>query len=309
MSPFQLNRSTYRGRFAPSPTGPLHFGSLVSAVGSYLQARKQNGQWLLRIDDIDPPREQKGAVKHIIKTLDHYGFEWDEEILYQSQRYDFYQNALEQLVDKNHCFSCQCSRKNIQYHVEKLDANPHIYPGTCRNRPAKNSSTDAIRIKSIHQHIRFKDLLQGDQCVGLADEIGDFIIRRSDGLYAYQLATTVDDAEQAITEVVRGSDLLSSTPHQYYLQQLLGYSHPSYLHLPLVINIEGEKLSKQTFAKAIEPEDATTNLTLALQFLGQNPDSELSKASTEDIWLWAIEHWQVHSIPPHSHSMIESPHG
>ena len=306
MSSYPPELSIYRGRFAPSPTGHLHFGSLVAAVGSYLQARVQNGEWLLRIEDLDPPREQGGAAAHIIKTLEHYGFEWDGEISYQSRRYELYQNALEQLIDKNHCFACNCSRKKIQLHAERLEISPHIYPGTCRDRSTTEFDSDAIRVKVLNHHIDFIDLLQGDQRVGLADKIGDFVIRRTDGLYAYQLAVTVDDAEQAITEVVRGSDLLSSTPHQYYLQQLLDYSHPDYLHLPLVINQEGEKLSKQSYAEPIEMADASSNLVQVLHFLGQRPDRALTRASVRDIWDWAFENWQVATIPPRSRCMIES---
>lgn len=300
--------SLYRGRFAPSPTGSLHFGSLVAAVGSYLQARIQGGEWLVRIEDIDPPREQKGAASHIIKTLEGYGFEWDEEISYQSQRHELYQDALEQLIDSNHCFACGCSRKRIQLHAQSLDIDPQVYPGLCRDRSASEFNSDAIRVKVLNRHISFTDLLQGDQQVGLADEVGDFVIRRADGLYAYQLAVAVDDAAQGITEVVRGRDLLSSTPHQYYLQQLLGYPHPDYLHLPLVINSEGEKLSKQSYARAIEVADAADNLVQVLRFLGQNPDEALSRATVRDIWDWAIEHWQIGSIPTHSRSVLESIH-
>jgi len=310
MSPHQSELALYRGRFAPSPTGPLHFGSLVAAVGSYLQARTQNGEWLVRIEDLDPPREQKGAATHIIKILNGYGFEWDKNISYQSQRYELYQNALEQLIDSDHCFACECSRKKIQLHAQSLGISTHIYPGICRDHSVARlgSDKDAIRVKVLNQHISFIDLLQGEQRVGLADEIGDFVVRRADGLYAYQLAVVVDDAEQGITEVVRGSDLLSSTPHQYYLQQLLGYPHPDYAHLPLVINQEGEKLSKQSYARAIEIEDAAVNLIRVLQFLGQNPDEALARASLQDIWAWAIENWQIGSILPHSRSVLELEH-
>lgn len=300
MSDYSSKSTDYRGRFAPSPTGPLHFGSLVAAVGSFLQARVHNGKWLLRIEDLDPPREQKGAASHIIQTLDGYGFEWDKEISYQSQRYELYQNALEQLIDNEHCFACECSRKKIALHTKNQSGGDHIYPGICRDRSVSDFSSEAIRVKIFNQHISFTDLLQGEQLIGLAGEVGDFVVRRADGLYAYQLAVAVDDAAQGITEVVRGSDLLSSTPHQYYLQQLLNYPHPDYLHLPLVINQEGEKLSKQSFAHAIEVDDAVLNLVQVLQFLGQNPEEGLSRATVKDIWEWAFENWQIGSIPPHS---------
>ncbi|MCW8983241.1 MAG: tRNA glutamyl-Q(34) synthetase GluQRS [Gammaproteobacteria bacterium] len=299
----------YRGRFAPSPTGPLHFGSLVTAVGSYLQARSCNGEWLLRIEDLDPPREQKGAAEHIIKTLDSYGFEWDGAVSYQSQRHELYQNALEQLIDNGHCFSCRCSRKKIHQHTEELGLNPHIYPGICRDNVVTDLTTDAIRVRVLNQHIHFDDLLQREQRVGLVDEVGDFILKRADGLYAYQLAVTVDDAEQKISEVVRGIDLLSSTPHQYYLQELLNYPHPNYFHLPVVNNQQGEKLSKQTYAKAIEVDDASKNLVQALLFLGQAPEAALARATVQEIWSWALENWQTGSIPPHSRTMIESENG
>lgn len=307
----QSNLSTYRGRFAPSPTGPLHFGSLVAAVGSYLQARSHEGKWLLRIEDIDPPREQKGATDQIIKTLDGYGFEWTGEISFQSRRYELYQAALDQLIDSEHCFACNCSRKKIQLHSETLNLSSQIYPGICRERSPQDINPDephAIRVKVLNQLIGFDDLLQGQQRVGLTDEVGDFIIRRADGLFAYQLAVTVDDEAQGITEVVRGSDLLSSTPHQYYLQQLLDYAHPRYLHLPLVNNPQGEKLSKQTFANPIGIDKAPEMLVRALQFLGQNPEGALGRATTADVWDWALENWQIGLVPSQSSSMVELNH-
>ncbi len=306
MSSQQPKATIYRGRFAPSPTGPLHFGSLIAAVGSYLQARTHKGEWLLRIEDIDPPREQKGAAEHIIKTLIGYGFEWSGEVHYQGRRQPLYQAALERLIEAQHCFACNCSRKKIRLHSESLNLDPQIYPGICRERSAdqiRAKEPNAIRVKVVDRAVVFHDILQGRQQVDLISEVGDFIVLRADGLYAYQLAVVVDDAEQGITEVARGGDLLAATAYQYYLQQLLGYPHPDYLHLPLVINPQGEKLSKQSYARAIEIDDASANLVQALRFLGQSPEPDLARATTADLWDWAFENWHIDSVPPGSRTL------
>jgi glutamyl-Q tRNA(Asp) synthetase len=230
----------YRGRFAPSPTGPLHFGSLVAAVGSWLDARRHGGKWLVRIEDIDEPRTVPGADTLILKTLEAYGLEWDEEVVWQTRRHPLYAAAIETLGGK--CYPCGCSRK------EAGDR----YPGTCRNGVPCGREARAIRLRVPD------DML-----------FGDFILRRSDGLYAYQLVVVVDDADQGITHVVRGADLLDSTPMQIYLQQQLGVPTPEYKHLPIATNAAGEKLSKQTKAPAISPAGDPVLLFKALQFLGE----------------------------------------
>jgi len=284
--------NNYRGRFAPSPTGPLHFGSLIAAVGSYLEAHHHAGQWLLRMEDLDPPREMKGAADDILRCLQAFGFEWQGEVLYQSQRQQAYIAAIEQLTDNGLTFACQCSRKQLNGFA--------VYPGHCHPRTIADNPNNAIRLLTQNppQLIQFKDRLQGHQQQNIATEVGDFVIRRADGLFAYQLAVVVDDAEQGITEVVRGSDLLSVTPRQIYLQHALGLNTPHYGHLPIAINSNGEKLSKQTFAKPLNSDQPTPQLWMALTFLGQNPPSELQHDRLEILWQWAKQHWQWSNIPP-----------
>jgi glutamyl-Q tRNA(Asp) synthetase len=247
----------YRGRFAPSPTGPLHLGSLTTALGSWLDARAHGGTWLVRIEDLDTPRTVPGADELILAQLKAYGLEWDEEPTWQSQRTPLYQNALDQLINQGLIYGCQCSRKHIQDDLRQLGLSimPHqelIYPGTCRDRklPIQNH---ALRMKLPENCvIDFMDRRLGKQTQDLNREVGDFVLRRADGLFTYQLAVAVDDHAQTITHVVRGEDLLSNTARQIHLQRYLGYSTPFYLHLPLVTNEAGEKLSKQTRAPAIE---------------------------------------------------------
>lgn len=287
---------SYIGRFAPSPTGLLHFGSLLAATASYLQARSQQGQWLLRIEDLDKPREQSGAASAIIQTLAYYGFEWDQSIVYQSQRIDAYQQALQSL--RPHIYACNCSRKQLQTlgHIGSLGL---IYLGSCRSKQLTLQENLAIRVKVSASEICFIDLIQGLYCQNLALELGDFIIRRSDQIFAYQLAVVLDDAWQGITEIVRGSDLLDNTPRQIYLQQLLGYSTPSYAHIPIVINNLGQKLSKQTRAPALatNTQDLLANLCKALNFLGQDTVYSNNFASTKEFWDWAIMNWDINKVP------------
>ena len=288
--------SQYIGRFAPSPTGELHFGSLIAAVGSYLQARNKQGQWLLRIEDIDPPREVIGATASIIQTLENYGFEWDGDITYQSQRHELYQAALSQLEAKGLLYPCHCSRKEIA----KQSGGVHIYPGTCRNIPHSTDTPHSIRIISPDCMITYTDLVQGRIQRNLQQQTGDFVLRRKDQLYAYQLAVSVDDIEQGITEIMRGSDLMESTPQQIYLmEQLAGALHPlpQYAHLPIAVNVSGDKLSKQTYAQPLSSDKPVTLLWQAVHFLGQNPPPELANATLEEFWLWATENWKIESIP------------
>ncbi len=282
----------YRGRFAPSPTGPLHFGSLIAAVASYLQARQHGGEWLVRIEDIDPPREVPGASASILRTLERYGFEWDQVVSYQSQRSELYENALQQLQEMDVLFACACSRKEIA----KQTPNG-IYPGTCRQGLPAGRHARSWRVRSDARDIRFNDAIQGEIQCALATEVGDFVLKRADGLYAYQLAVAIDDAVQGITEVVRGVDLLSCTPQQIYLHQLLGYTSPQYIHHPVATNAQGQKLSKQNQAPALDCTNPVAHLWQALTFLGQAPPPELEKSTLPELWTWAIKHWQLANIP------------
>ncbi|WP_455223089.1 tRNA glutamyl-Q(34) synthetase GluQRS [Kaarinaea lacus] len=290
-----LHKQAYCGRFAPSPTGPLHFGSLVAAVASYLEAKSNHGSWLLRVEDLDPPREISGAVDDILRSLDKHGLYWDETILFQSKRHDAYHAALEDLRLRGLTYPCSCSRKDI---LEQLgDSGLNIYPGTCRNGLARPSSQTAIRILTEWQEVGFEDRILGYFSHNIGEVVGDFVLRRADGWFAYQLAVVVDDAEQGITDVVRGSDLLDNTPRQIFLQQILAIESPAYAHLPVVTNKNGEKLSKQTFAQPIDDSTAATNLFKALKFLGQNPPTELATDTLNDVWQWALQHWDLNRIP------------
>lgn len=286
----------YRGRFAPSPTGPLHLGSLVAAVGSYLEARTRAGTWLVRMEDVDRPRIVRGAADAILRTLDAYGFEWDGEILYQSRRDDAYAAALERLEHRHALFPCACTRREIADSVLSLQGEP-VYPGTCRSGPARGRPGRTTRVRVDNLAIAFDDAVQGSFEQKLASEVGDFVVRRADGLFAYQLAVVVDDAEQGITSVVRGADLLASTPRQILLQRLLGAPTPRYLHLPVALNAAGEKLSKQTLARPLESAEAAAQLWNALQFLGQNPPVDLTAGSVDELWTWAHANWSADAIP------------
>jgi len=289
--------SNYRGRFAPSPTGPLHFGSLVAALGSYLEARTRGGAWLVRMEDLDRPRVAPGAADAILRALDAYGFEWDEEVMYQSARQDAYASALALLEHRQAVFPCACARKEIADSVLSLRGEP-VYPGTCRNGLAPGKSRRAIRVLvEEREEIGFDDVVQGRFAQMLASDVGDFVVRRADGLFAYQLAVVVDDAEQRITDVVRGADLLLSTPRQILLQRLLDLPTPRYLHLPVALTGAGEKLSKQTLARPLAAADAPTRLWDALLFLGQAPPSALARGSLRDIWSWAHTRWSADAIP------------
>lgn len=286
-NPASPGQARYRGRFAPSPTGPLHFGSLVTALGSYLQARSQQGEWLVRMEDLDPPREQPGAADAILRALDAYHLHWDGSVRYQSTRSEAYEAALEQLAADRHTFPCTCSRKTAG----------HIYPGTCRNGLPPGAEPRAIRLRVTSGIDSFSDRLQGQINTELETEVGDFVVHRADGLYAYHLAVVVDDADQRITEIVRGTDLLSSTPPQRYLQDCLSHAHPQYCHLPIAVNQAGQKLSKQTFAAAIDIHNPGPTLEQALTFLGHSPDPELSGADPALLLSWAVEHWKLQNVP------------
>ncbi len=289
-------RSGYRGRFAPSPTGPLHFGSLVAAVGSYLDARVARGEWLLRIEDVDEPRAVAGAADAIRRTLERLGFAWDGAVVFQSGRLQRYRAAFERLRLAEQVYACACTRREVADSAIDMDGAPR-YPGTCRMGVPAGRTARAWRLRADPGLVCFDDILQGRICQELAEEVGDFVVLRADGRFAYQLAVVVDDAEQGITHVVRGADLIDSTPRQIYLQRRLGLATPSYLHLPAAVNANGEKLSKQTRARAIDGVRPQTLLHAALAFLGQQPPAELADADLESLWGWALGHWSRDLLP------------
>jgi glutamyl-Q tRNA(Asp) synthetase len=240
-----MSRIAYRGRFAPTPSGALHFGSLIAALGSFLDARAQDGEWHLRIEDVDPPRVAPGSADSILRTLEAFGFAWDGPVVYQSQRSQAYRAALERLLDAGYLYGCDCTRKMLKENA-RIGVDGPIYPGTCRHRGLPLQA--ALRFRVPDRRIVFNDLLAGRIGCDVAQECGDFVLLRADGVYTYQLAVTVDDAELGVTHVVRGADLLASTPRQIVLQQALGHATPAYLHLPVALNEDGGKLSKQTLA-------------------------------------------------------------
>ena len=281
--------ASYIGRFAPSPTGPLHFGSLLAAVASYAQARTRHGHWLLRIEDIDPPREQPGVDKLILDSLESYGFEWDGPVTYQSSFAAHHEQRVQELLESGLAYPCSCSRKDLA----EFPRGPLgiIYPGTCRQ--GSTSDEAAIRLRTDNEPIEFQDALQGAHLQRLESESGDFIIKRRDGLIAYHLAVVVDDFHQGITEIVRGIDLLDSTPRQIRLQRAFGFPTPDYMHIPVAVNNEGQKLSKLTGAKGIDTICASETLFDALRALRQDPPGDLRQESCAEIWNWALANWQA----------------
>ncbi len=279
----------YRGRFAPSPSGLLHFGSLVAALASYLDAKANQGLWLVRIEDIDPPREQAGASAAILKTLEAYGLTWDETELYQSHQHALYDQILDELKQQALTYYCRCTRADIK-------ALGGIYQGHCKtvNLPAEHS---AIRLNNQFGIDHYQDLIQGMVQCDSAVAQEDFIIKRKDGLYAYQLAVVVDDIYQGISHVIRGCDLLAPTARQLTFFNTLGIIAPQYGHFPLAVTDQGYKLSKQNNAPAIDLNNPRPSLIKALQFLGQKPDQDLQNSTISDILSWAITHWNIHHIP------------
>jgi glutamyl-Q tRNA(Asp) synthetase len=285
----------YRGRFAPSPTGPLHFGSLVAAVGSYLDAKHHRGIWLVRMEDLDTPRCVSGAADDILRTLDIFGLESDEPVMFQSQRTVAYEMALQQLKESGAVYPCCCTRKEI------ADSALHgiegrVYPGTCRSGIPHDREARAWRAMTDVHAIEFDDALQGLISQDLETEIGDFVVKRADSLFAYQLAVVVDDAFQDITHVVRGADLLNSTPRQIHLQRLLGLNTPAYMHLPIAVNEIGEKLSKQTLAAPVDVSQPAATLVRVLDFLQQQPPHSLANREVETVLDWAIRHWDKNKL-------------
>jgi len=287
--------SGYRGRFAPSPSGPLHFGSLVTAVASYLQSLAAGGEWLLRIEDIDPPRQAPGAAEQIIAAMVAHGFRWSGDILYQRHNLQRFEAAAGALLEQRLAFACTCSRKSIRENARHGPVGP-IYPGTCRDRLNDGRDAYAIRMYTANQRISFDDQLQGRIDCALDEDIGDFVIRRKDSLIAYSLAVALDDHDQGITEIVRGVDLLHFTPAQIYLQRVLGLHTPAYMHLPIAVTASGEKLSKQTGAPPIDNQIPTENLFRCLEFLRQRPPPELRAGSIEAIWTWANRNWRPQNL-------------
>ena len=277
----------YAGRFAPSPTGPLHFGSLVAALASWLDARAAKGRWHVRIEDLDRAREQEGAAEHILRTLERLGLYWDGPVVFQSRRTALYEQALQAL--RAQTYPCGCSRREIADSSDGQAADgAQIYPGTCRMGLPPGKSARALRVRTGSEKIAFHDRVQGTQQQVLAAEVGDFVLYRADGQFAYQLAVVVDDAEQSITDVVRGADLLDSTERQIHLQRLLGYAEPRYLHVPVAVNAGGEKLSKQTGAQPVDPARGHEVLAEALRFLGQPAGDDLEQA---------VHNWAPGRIP------------
>ncbi len=276
--------ASYVGRFAPSPTGPLHFGSVVAALASWLSARAKGGRWLLRIDDLDPPREVEGAAATILRTLEALALEWDGAVVYQSRRGTAYAAALERLQDAGQIFPCACTRRQV---------GPGPYPGTCRNGLPAGVRGRALRVRVDDTPVVIADAVQGRFEACLARTCGDFVVRRADGLVAYHLAVVVDDAAAGVTDVVRGLDLLDSTPRQVWLQRLLGLPTPAYAHLPVVLGRNGSKLSKQTGAAAVLPDSAPAALAAALDFLGLTPPPALVGALPGELLAWALPRWRL----------------
>ncbi|ARC12181.1 TPA: tRNA glutamyl-Q(34) synthetase GluQRS [Neisseria meningitidis] len=290
----------YTGRFAPSPTGLLHIGSLLTAVASYADARSNGGKWLVRMEDLDPPREMPGAASHILHTLEAFGFEWDGEVAYQSRRYALYEETLCRLKTAGLVYPCHCSRKDWQAGARR-GADGFVYNGRCRHpgqRPAPQGKQPAWRIRVPDRDIGFSDGIVGGYAQNLAGDIGDFVLLRADGYWAYQLAVVADDAEQGVTHIVRGQDLLVSTPRQIYLQQCLDVPTPQYAHLPLLTNAQGQKWSKQTLAPALDLNRREQLLRQVFRYLNLPEAPETDRPA--ELLDWAVAHWDMDKVPKHA---------
>jgi glutamyl-Q tRNA(Asp) synthetase len=292
--------TNYIGRFAPSPTGPLHFGSLLAALASFLDARANHGLWLVRIEDLDPPREPEGSADLILQQLNDLELHWDGQVIYQSSRLEAYQSLLQQLQERKLCFPCDCTRPQIK-------AMGKAYDGSCRHRQTAPAGACAIRVRTESTEIAFEDLIQGHYQQNVNKEVGDFVVRRKDNLFAYQLAVVADDEWQNITHCVRGFDLIDSTPRQIYLQKLLNYSTPSYAHIPIITDALGQKLSKQAFAPSINTNSSAQLIFQALTVLGQAPPTELKLESPQQQLRWAIGNWDIRRVPKLANIKQESP--
>ncbi|MDH5352941.1 MAG: tRNA glutamyl-Q(34) synthetase GluQRS [Gammaproteobacteria bacterium] len=284
------------GRFAPTPSGPLHFGSLVTAVASYCHAKAQHGRWLVRIEDVDTPRVVNGSIDHILQVLEAFGFEWDGQIEYQRDHFDRYRQVLQSLFDQHLCYACECSRKTLR------DANAQsgplglVYPEFCRLK-SLGQKGHSVRINTEGCGIvHYIDQVHGKVGFNIEKQLGDFVLRRADGIYAYHLAVVIDDEQQGVNQIVRGADLLEATCLHLFLQKALGYKTPQYLHIPLVRNKKGHKLSKQTGATAVNLNDKSSLLIEALAILGQPVDREMEQASAKEILISAIANWNHHNI-------------
>ena len=283
-----MSTRSLTGRFAPSPSGPLLFGSLLAAVASFVDARAAGGRWLLRMEDIDPPREMAGADKLILSTLEQHRLHWDGAVLYQSTRHARYREVLDDLLARGQIYRCACTRA-------RLISLHRVYDGYCRQHPPPADAACALRLQLPEKSVVFDDRIQGVQVQHLA-EAGDCIIHRKDGLFAYQLAVVVDDIDQGVTDIVRGNDILPSTGAQIHLTQLLGGTTPRYAHVPVLLGADGHKLSKQSFAPALDNSRAASNLCRVLALLGQKPPLDLANELPETVLQWAVTHWDITQI-------------
>ena len=286
----------YIGRFAPSPTGLLHIGSLLTALASYADARAHDGRWLVRMEDLDPPREMAGAADDILRTLEAFGFEWDGGVAYQSRRYDLYHEALGRLKAKGLVYPCDCSRKDWQA-AARAGADGFVYNGCCAGLDPQRAlhKTPAWRVRVPDEIIGFDDAVVGHYAQNLAHDIGDFVLLRADGFWAYQLAVVADDAAQGITHIVRGQDLLVSTPRQLWLQRALDAPEPHYAHLPLLVNGAGQKWSKQTLAPALDLGVREALLRQVMAYLQLPAAPEVGRP--QDLLAWAVRHWDMAKVP------------
>ena len=293
-----MSVSSYVGRFAPSPTGMLHFRSLVTAVASYADAKHNEGQWILRIDDLDSPRVVEGSAKTIVDTLDRFGFSWEEPIRWQSARVHQYREVITRLVKEGLAYSCRCSRREIAK-IGTPGVDGPIYPGTCRSWDGKGAARTAIRLRSTDTPIHFEDRLLGYYRQNLETEVGDFVIYRADEMTAYQLAVVVDDHLDQVTHVVRGADLLQSTPRQIFLARQLGFRIPSFAHLPLALDADGKKISKSAQGASVDPTDPMPALKQAWHFLGQDALKE-DIDTVDEFWFEAIPRWSAEKLATRS---------
>ena len=287
----------YRGRFAPTPSGPLHFGSLVAALGSYLEARSRGGRWHVRVDDLDAPRVVPGAADAILRDLEHLGFQWDGPVVYQSRHHAGYHAALHELRKAGAAYPCSCSRKDIEQRAAFGSEGP-IYPGWCRDGMAADRRARVWRMRVDRAAVAFDDGLLGAQCFDLARDAGDFPLYRADGIYSFHIASAIDEMQLDITDVVRGSDLLESSARQIYLLTRLNRRIPRYVHLPIAVDAMGAKLSKQTGATPIGTRRPAQTLTAVWRFLQQRTPNELAHASLEDWWAFATSNWSLEAVGP-----------
>jgi glutamyl-Q tRNA(Asp) synthetase len=277
------------GRFAPTPSGHLHLGSLYTAVASFLDARAHGGHWLLRMEDLDRPREVAGSADAILRTLEQFGFEWDGAVTRQSERAAYYEAALSELRAQHRTFACSCSRAQLEDELR--------YPGTCRARRFGPDTPAALRLRVEAAQVQFSDRIQGTYRQNVADAVGDFILQRRDRIYAYVLAVVVDDAAQGVTHIVRGADLLDNTPRQIYLQRLLGLPEPDYAHVPVLTEPDGAKLAKSRRSVRVGADSALPQLCTAFSLLGLSPPPSLASAAISEAWRWAVAHWDLDKVP------------